>query len=512
MLALALPMTALGQKPASAPPLPARAQPATDAVARERYEQGRQLLAEQKHKAALTALQPLIITTVQTPLPQTNAASYLWALAAMRAERLPEADAVLKKLRAEQRPWAGYADATLLHAQVAEALGDRERARTLLNELPADQLQAEKQTLLDRLGFGAAVAPQPLAGPLRVVALLPLNLDAADPRRSAFGQELYAGLKLAADSLNGQNSAVDLRVFDLGNDTVAIKNLLQRLDLSSIDLIVGPIYKAPARLVARAAAARQVPVVNPLSEDGSLLATGPSMYLFRPSVQTQARAAARLAAQWEPKNAVLLLEDTKDDAAFAAAFRTEYTALGGIIKAEETVSSQTYRTKMTEKVAALPLDSASMPGVLVVASDEKNCAAQVTGRVDRDELKMPVIAPATWLEMPELSLDQFSRQPFYFLAPAYRDVLSPPGRRFRRAWQIRYGVPPSDFGRAGFELLYWFGPAVRQYGLAGLATGLSQRGLGPAPLLNAIGYPNSARDNQAVTVLRLNNRVVEVVK
>lgn len=478
----------------------------------QRYEQGKQLLAEQKYKLALTALQPLIITTVQAPLPQTFAASYLWALAAMRSERVAEADALLKKLRTEQRQWAGYADATLLHAQVAEALGDRERARTFLNELPADQLQAEKQALLTRLGFGAAVAPQPLTGPLRVVALLPLNLDAADPRRSAFGQEIYAGLKLAADSLTGLGTAVELRAFDLGNDTVAVKNILGQLDLGAVDLIVGPIYKGPARLVARAAAARQVPVVNPLSEDGSLLATGPTLYLLRPSVQTQARAAARLAAQWEPQNAILLLEDTKDDAAFAAAFRAEYTALGGTIKAEETVSSQTYRTKMTEKIAGLPLDSASLPGVLVVASDEKNCAVQVTGRVAREELQMPVIAPATWLEMPDLSLDQFSKGPFYFLAPAYREIFAPAARRFRRAWQVRYGVPPSDFGRAGFELLYWFGPAVRQYGPAGLATGLGQRGIGPAPLLNAIGYPANARDNQAMTVLRLIDRVVEVVK
>jgi len=476
-----------------------------------RYARGKVELSQQRYENAMEALQPIIITS-GAQWPVTNAATYLWAVAALQAQKAREAEPVLRRLREQQPQWAGIPDVILLQAQLAEALGDRERARTILNELPADRLQAEKQALLDRLGFGAAAEPKPISGPLRVVALLPLNLDNADPRRSQFGQELYAGLRLAADSLNGQDSPVELKVVELGNDTMATKDLLARLDLGAVDLIVGPVYKAPSRLVARAAAARQVPVVNPLTEDGTLLTTGPSLYLLRPSVQTQGRAAARLAARFEPKTAVLLVEETKDDAAFAAAFRAEYESLGGRVTEEQTVSSQTYRTRMTEKVGALPVDSAAGTGVLVVVSDEKNCAQQVLNRLQRDELRLPVIAPASWLEMPELSLDELSEREFYFLAPAYRDAVSANCRRFRRAWQQRFGVPPSDYGRAGFELLYWFGPLVRQYGGAGLSTGLSQRGVGPAPMLHSIGYPNGARDNQGVTVLRLAERRIEVVR
>ena len=477
-----------------------------------RYERAKTMLATGKYRFAMAELQTLTIANTPKPGPITNAATYLWAIAALRDSRAREAEPVLRLLRTKQPDWLGIPDVILLQAQLAEALGEPERAREILNEMPDRALSAETDALMTRLGFGGRTT-EGAAGkvPTRVAALLPLGLDDADPHRTQFGQELYAGLKFAADSLQALGTPVDLRAFDLENDTVATQTLLARPDLGAMNLIVGPVYKNPSRLVARAVAARQIPVVNPLSEDGTLLSEGPSLYLFRPSVQTQARAAAMFAYQrFEPKTAVLLVEDTKDDAAFAAAFRTEFEALGGRITAQEQVASQTYRTKMTEKVNALPIDSLET-GCLVVVSEEKNAAQQVAGRLERGNRRLPVLAPAAWLEMPELSFDQFNDREFYFLAPTYRDLSSAANRQFRRAWQARYGVPPSDFARAGFELLFTFAPLVRP-GQAGLPAGLAKRGLQPGPLSPGLGYPNGARDNQGMTILHLANRVVEVVK
>ncbi len=508
MLGVAL----LGSAPAGAQTGSTAATPPKAAItAQTRYERAKTLLAAGKNRLAMDELQGLIITNTAKPEALTNAATYLWAVAALRAGSAAQAEPVLRLLRTRQPAWAGTADVILLQAQLAEAVGERARARTILSEMPDDALTTETAALLQRLGYGPRAAAAANA-PVRVAALLPLGLDDADPaRRFQFGQELYAGLKLAADSLQTLGKTVELRAYDLGNDTVATKALLVRPDLAMVDLVVGPVYKAPSRLVGRAVAGRGTPVVNPLSEDGTLLTDAPTLYLFRPSVQTQARVAATLAYErFAPKTAVLLVEETRDDLAFAAAFRTAFEALGGTVKAEETVSSQTYRTRMTEKVAALPLDSLET-GVLVVVSKENNAAQQVAGRLVRDNRRLPVVAPAAWLDMPELDLAQFNNQEFYFLAPAYRDVLSPANRQFRRAWQNRYGVPPTDFGRAGFELLFALAP-LAQPGAGDFAARLAQRGAQPGPLQPAIAYPAGTRDNQGVSVLKLLNGVVEVVR
>lgn len=505
-----LSISALAQQPSAVGVLPGATKVALGTV-NSRYERAKNLMTAGKYRFALTELQTLIITNTPKPGPETNAATYLWAVAAMRDSRAKEAEPVLRTLRQRQPNWEGIPDVILLQAMLAEALGERERAFTILKEMPDGALPAETAEMITRLGYGAKTTENTTNAPVRVAALLPLGLDDADPRRAQFGQELYAGLRLAADSLRALGTPVDVRAYDLGNDTVATRALLAKPDLSGVDLIVGPVYKAPSRLVAAATAARQTPIVNPLSEDASLLEASPALYLFRPSLQTQARTAAALAyGRFEPKTAVLLVEDTRDDTTFAAAFRKEFERLGGRITAEERVSSQTYRTRMTDKVNALPLDSLET-GALVVVSDEKNAAVQVTGRLQRDNRRLPVLAPVAWLEMAELQIEQFNDREFYFLAPTYRDAPAPANRQFRRAWQARYGVPPSDYARAGFELLFTMAPLARRGG-ASFGANLARRGLQPGPLSPALGYPGGARDNQGMTVLRIVGRGVEVVK
>ncbi len=501
------------------------APPGTEAAMR-RYTRGKDLLEAKKYLLAMTEFQSLIVTTVATPGPVTGAATYLWAVAALYSDHGRDAQPVLAALRQRLPDWGGTPDVVLLQARIAEALGDRARAREILREMPPGKLQVERDALLEQLGVGSGTAPvasatiKPVTGTLRVAALLPLNLTDPDAaRRTVFAQELYAGLTLAADSLRGQGQDVQVLAYDLANDTAAATTLVQQYALTDAHLIVGPIYKAPARIIAREAAKHQIPIVNPLSEDGALLDAGPSFYLYRPSVQPQARTAARLAYErFEPKTAVLVAEDTKDDAAFAEAFRAEYQRLGGTVVQQEVIASETYRTRMTEKISDLPLDTTQTgalgqrTGVLVVASEQRNAALQVVARLERDNLAVPVIAPASWLEQPDLTLPQLEGRNFYFLAPAYRPTETPAAKRFRRAYQTRYHVPPSEFAKAGFELLYTFAPLVRQFGATGLPTGLTQRGLQPAPLLPTLGYPAGSRDNQAVSILRITNRQVEVVK
>ncbi|MFC7668453.1 hypothetical protein ACFQT0_14535 [Hymenobacter humi] len=49
-----------------------------------------------------------------------------------------------------------------------------------------------------------------------------------------------------------------------------------------MDLLIGPVYKSGARLLARYARDHQIVCVNPLSQDGDLVVDNPWHYLFGP--------------------------------------------------------------------------------------------------------------------------------------------------------------------------------------------------------------------------------------
>ncbi|MEJ7659090.1 MAG: ABC transporter substrate-binding protein [Hymenobacter sp.] len=104
-------------------------------------------------------------------------------------------------------------------------------------------------------------------------------------------------------------------------------------ELAGMDMLIGPVYKSGARLLAQYAHEHQIVCVNPLSQDGDLVLDNPYHYLYSPSAATQGRVAAQFAATafGIGRPAVLLHEETKDDKDFAAAYQAAYEAAGGRI-------------------------------------------------------------------------------------------------------------------------------------------------------------------------------------
>ncbi|WP_460504361.1 ABC transporter substrate-binding protein, partial [Hymenobacter agri] len=132
-----------------------------------------------------------------------------------------------------------------------------------------------------------------------VAVLLPFELT--DPswqtqRKNQFVTDLYAGLRLAQDSLQRAGRTIQLYAYDTGADTLTLKQTLALPELAGMDLLIGPIYKSGAKLLSRYAQEHQIVCVNPLSQDGDLVLDNPWHYLYAPSAATQGRTAAQFAA------------------------------------------------------------------------------------------------------------------------------------------------------------------------------------------------------------------------
>ncbi|RZK46295.1 MAG: tetratricopeptide repeat protein, partial [Hymenobacter sp.] len=347
-----------------------------------RYQTGRAQLDQGHYAVAMQELEPLAQPV--NHFAQAPAAGYLYAVAATRAGRWPEAEQMLNLVRNQYPTYPGLNEVLYLQGQVSFEQGDYDTALRTLGQLPAAQYaplreamqasylarlqdrttwqrlqkrypqskligrlyadflaksptEADRRQLdalvtqfgLDRTRYAAALAA-PAAAPRAVArkasynvgVLLPFELQ--DPswqtrRANQFVTDLYAGLRLAQDSLQRAGYAVQLFAYDTGADTLALKGVLALPELAGMDLLVGPVYKSGARLLARYAREHQIVCVNPLSQDGDLVADNLYHYLYAPSAATQGRAAAEFAATafGTGRPAVLLHEGDKDDTDFA---------------------------------------------------------------------------------------------------------------------------------------------------------------------------------------------------
>lgn len=103
------------------------------------------------------------------------------------------------------------------------------------------------------------------------------SLPASANRSKAF-VEFYSGMLLALDTLKKQDVKVDLSVFDITPDSLALKRVLNDEALLNADLIIGPALANELPLVSAFSYEHKIPLVYPLSNTDTELWRNP--YLF----------------------------------------------------------------------------------------------------------------------------------------------------------------------------------------------------------------------------------------
>lgn len=528
-----------------------------------RYQNGRTLLDQKKYELAMAELKPLV--TAGANATRYAEAAYLYAVAATRANKTAEANAMLQQLISTSPEWGNIEEAYYLLAKLAfdqknyekaltnlqviesdfiksdarnlersylYALSDKNQFKRLLQQFPNDAVLAK--TYADKLAAGwyaeedkttlegliqkfsldhSVYAPEKLAANKKkstynVAVLLPfsLNADAATKKKNQFASDLYAGMKLAQDSLAKNNFTLNLFAYDANTDTATVSKIFNLPEVKTMDLVIGPVYKATAKQTSRFAAKNKVPVLNPLSEDLEVINGTPNLYLFESSIITRAQRAADFAYdKFEIKTASIIFENTKDDTLFARAYRKQFEKRGGKIRTYKKIN-----TKKNPNVMAVyqNVDLKDL-GHLLVLSDNLPAAVATTSQVEGNNATLPILTKESWLEMPQISIQQLDALEVYFIYPKYVDPTSRAVKNFRRSFMKRYNVPPSSYAYSGFEMVYQFGNLLHAYG-NGFPTFLPQMNTISGTLYQGLNYQN-ARDNQYVPILKIEEGVLQVV-
>ena len=545
----------------------------TQAIQSLHYREAKAQLDQGQYAAALVQLEPL--ATPATHFARAADAAYLAAYAAARLGQWAEAEQLINLLRAEYPAYPNLPDALLLQGQLSLELKDYDTAVKNLAALPPGRLATERDALLtsylprltdrtvwqrllrrypqndllahlyanrlvapnsffteaDRPALEALVArlhldaarytPPAVAPALRarkssynVAVLLPFELDDTSwqtQRKNQFVTDLYAGLRLAQDSLARAGHPLQLYCYDTGAaaDTATFRRLLALPEMAGIDLFIGPIYKTNAKLLSRFALEHQTVCVNPISQDGDLALDNPYQYLFLPSAATQGRQAAQFAASafGLGRPAWLAFEDSKDDADFANAYQATFEALGGKVLPPRRFNPD-LEASLSAAFAGLATAGA---GHVVVASDARRSGPAAFAALRSTAPRPALLAPASWLDNPRLEPEQFNGNATYLLQPKFYDEAGPNFRRFRQLYLGRQHLPPSLFACQGFELLLQFGSVLHQFG-PGFQTSLSTAGPLPGFLFHGINYPTGFRDNQIMPITKLDNLQLQVVR
>lgn len=419
---------------------------------------------------------------------------------------------VLKGLL-QQNPYDGEV-AEILAIKLAERPLDGENAQLLdflVNEFDLDK---EKYASLSLTASNKKDS-------YNVAVLFPFMMEELTQGRGVrshqFVLDTYEGIKLAAKKLNDAGKKIELYAYDTQKDSVTTAAILARPELRQMDLIIGPLYPASSKLVSAYTYSHKINMLNPLSSNSEVIGGNPMSFLFKPTLETQAKAAALYASEAfkdNPSTMIVYGESQRDSIlaftykkiAEAHGLKVDYMRKSGQAKAKQLLDFLTKKEGDEDDPEAGFLIN---PGhIFITITDELVVANAISALEIRGD-RLPVITLEDWLDLRFVSFEQLDRLQIRFVAPNYINYGKEEVAAFKEAYTKETNSLPSQYAYTGYDMMLFFGNMLHKYGNY-FQQGFTKNEFEKGDIFTGYEY-REKNDNQFVPIVQFRGPVLEVV-
>ena len=135
-------------------------------------------------------------------------------------------------------------------------------------------------------------------------------------------------MMMGKEYLDSAGIKIDLVPYDTRRDLLKTDKICKELPAET-DLIIGPLYPDPIKVVKEFSTERKINMVNPVSSNSDLTFLNPYSFLFKPSNETVALALASYAdATYTNRNAMIFYEKNQRDSISASTYKSQIEQLG----------------------------------------------------------------------------------------------------------------------------------------------------------------------------------------
>ena len=379
----------------------------------------------------------------------------------------------------------------------------------------------------------------------KIAVLLPFMYNEIDNssiiRNNKFIMDLYNGMRIAINHLDSLGVNIKLYPYDTKRDPNVVKDILKSSSFNKMDLIIGPLYTSPVKLVSQYCLENKIFMINPLSNNNEIIDNNKYSILFLPSNKTLAIKAAYYARKKfnKNKNAIIFYENNKVDSLIASIYENEMESYG---------FNFIYKQKVNLEDSRLILDSLTNSYELMLSKQEADSISEIPGRlvkdgrgiekldtiykyeekfyIDDDSIghvftvssnsllssntlsavdvrndTISVLGFDDWLNYDVNTFDQLKRLDVSFISTKYINFNSEISNFIKDKFINSYAEVPSENLFIGFGLINMIGKIVDKYG-SYFQFGLRNENLIEGDVFESFQY-NFMNDNQFVPILKI---------
>lgn len=293
----------------------------------------------------------------------------------------------------------------------------------------------------------------------------PSDLKAATEYSSFDFIQFYEGAVIAADSMarTGMNVRLNVIDVDYGNGVNKTRRALNNPELKSMDLIIGPFFAESFSLVAQFAKENRIPVVNPLSMRGEVIAGNEYIIKLQPSLWAQYTSLVNyLKAAHQEDNIILVRKNQDENRNISEIIKTSFEEENSEnLHIKEVI----YSSKGWNGISS-SLNSSKNNFILILTTDRAVLPALLRDLADkRDSQQISILGLPEWENM-ELDYNYLIKLNTHFINPWFVDYSSTQTKRFVSEFRTRYIAEPeiNKYAFLGYDATIYFLSALYNYG------------------------------------------------
>lgn len=360
---------------------------------------------------------------------------------------------------------------------------DKELAKALFNNLAVYPINSKNNMLYEYLAqdFKFEKIKKKInyvkKSEYHVAVIFPFNLreSISEHSKNNYVDEMYQGIIVAIDSLKKQGINVIVHPYDVDRDVSTIQRIIAFPEFKSMDLIIGPLFPTLIPYVTSFGEKNNIPVINPISLNSSIVENTTQVLLFQPTLESIAGEVATFAKEnfmyrkndekdtdTKPKNEVVIFYTTDIKDSLQAVYYRDSLIVNGfkIVKFVRITRSK------IASVGKIIADSISLNRIshVFVSSSDAALASNVISALEITRLGIPIITKSEWLDINNQTYEQFERRKVYFIYPDFVMFYSDAYKQFMNAYTKKYKSYPSKYTVIGYELMSLMGTTMNEYG------------------------------------------------
>ena len=303
---------------------------------------------------------------------------------------------------------------------------------------------------------------------IKAAVMLPFMTDGKGNRDEQTRMvEYYEGFLMAVDSLKEKGVSIDLYSYDTHNNTSSIKNILDRSELKSMDIIFGPAYPDQVKPVAEFAKKNNIRLVVPFTSKGNEVFSNPAIYQINtPQSYLYSEVYEHFTRQF-PNAHVISIEPAiadKEKAEFISGLKQELKSKGVSMQTvNESATKETLKAALRNDKENIFIPTSSTNVLLIKALPQLTLLVR-----DNPEQNIHLFGYPEWQIYTKDHLDSFFELDVYFYSSFYTNTLFPAAVQFTNNYHKWYSKDLTskfpNYAMLGFDTGFFFLKGLSRYG------------------------------------------------